>query len=295
MRVLLTNNHLANVGGSETWTYTMAREMMRRGYDVDVLTLISGYFAEAVKNDIRINPPLKSEYHLILVNHNSCYFKLSDAKIKGFKIFTSHGTVPSLEKPVAGADKYVAISEEVQRHVESLDFSCSLILNPVDCDRFKPIRPLNEKLQRVLIITDAESAAQNARLVCDELGLEFQHIGKSNATLMVEKSIDWADLVITLGRGCYEAMAGGRNVIVYDSRSYMGHLADGMVTPETISKFIKTNCSGRCNKFIWGNDDLKKALLSYDPSLGIKNREYALENFDVRKIADQYLQLAGLQ
>ena len=35
-RILLTNNHLVQPGGSETWTLTVATELVRRGHDVVV-------------------------------------------------------------------------------------------------------------------------------------------------------------------------------------------------------------------------------------------------------------------
>ncbi len=294
MRLLLTNNHLANTGGSESWTYTMAKEMLRRGFDTDVMTLVRGNFSQAIEKEIKINPFFSDKYHLILVNHTSCLDKIQELGIKGFKIFTSHGTVPPIEQPVSGADKYVAISEEVQRHVESLGFSCSLINNPIDCDRFSPKIPIHNTLKSVLIISDCDQAIQMVSDVCVELKLAFNFIGKGKPRMDVENAINDSDLVVTLGRGCYESMACGRNVVVFDTRSYMGGLADGIVTPDNIISFLKTNCSGRQMRLNPTREELKAMILAYKPEYGEANRKFALENFDVRKIVDQYLRLAGL-
>lgn len=258
------------------------------------MTFVRGNFSQAIESEIEINPFFSDVYNIILVNHNSCLEKVQELKLKGFKVFTSHGTVPPLERPIIGANKYVAISEEVQGFVESLGFSCSKIFNPVDCDRFYPVRPINETLQSVLVISDCSEAIQTIAEICGELKLAFNSIGKMKPRMDVENAINEADLVVTLGRGCYESMACGRNVLVYDTRSYMGGLADGLVTPDNIDSFLKTNCSGRQMKLTPTKDELKAMILAYKPEYGEANRKFALENFDVRKIVDQYLALANL-
>ena len=86
MKILLTNNHLAQLGGSETWTYTMAKELQRMGYEVGVFTHEKGVVSDMLGDLMDYSP---SGYDLALINHNSCLGV--DAK---FKIFTSHGTVP---------------------------------------------------------------------------------------------------------------------------------------------------------------------------------------------------------
>ena len=88
MKILLTNNHLSQLGGTETWVYTMAQELKRRGYQGwRYIQKIKGYVSELLKDLIDDEP---KGYDLALINHNTCLDV--DAK---FKIFTSHGTVPN--------------------------------------------------------------------------------------------------------------------------------------------------------------------------------------------------------
>ena len=70
-------------------------------------------------------------------------------KIKGKKIFTSHGIIHDLEKPIKGADVYVGISEEVCNYLTLLGFENNhLIRNGIDTIKFSPTSEINEKPKR---------------------------------------------------------------------------------------------------------------------------------------------------
>lgn len=283
-RVLIATNHLNRLGGSETWTYTMAKELERRGYEVDVFTLLEGEVSEKLST---VKHP-RGEYDLVLINHNTCLARLKD--VKGKKIFTSHGVFPELEQPIEGADKYVAISEEVQDHLKVKGFESTVIRNGIDCERFKPKKKLNKKPKRVLCMCQGEEARENVRKACDELGIEVD----DTATRIwdVEKKINDADIVFTLGRGAYEAMACGRAVIVYDSRVYSPtKTADGIVTRKNAKEIAKNNFSGRRYKIRWTVEDIKKEIKKYKPEMGADNRKIAIESFNIKKQVEKYINL----
>ena len=66
MKILLTNNHLSQLGGTETWVYTMAQELKRRGYQgvykrKDISELLKDLIDDEPKG-----------YDLALINHNTC-------------------------------------------------------------------------------------------------------------------------------------------------------------------------------------------------------------------------------
>lgn len=297
MRILLATNHLRVVGGSETWTFTMAREMMKRKFDVDVFTLQPGALANLLRDKIRINPKLKKEYDLILVNHNTSLNHIRKAGIKGFKILVCHGIHMELEQPTKGADRYVAISEEVSQHLEDKGFENTIIRNPVDCEKFKPVLPISQgEPNSVLMMSNSTAGVHLARKACEQLNLRFTFVSMHYPRFDIENLINFVDLVVSLGRGCYESMACGRNVIIFDQRYYMeGNseegLADGLVTPQSIGKFVWNNCSGRTMNMRWGVEELKTGIMQYDSSFGISNRQFVLENLHVEKIADEYLKL----
>jgi len=94
---------------------------------------------------------------------------------------------------------------------------------------------------------------------------------------------------VSLGRGAYEAMACGRNVLVFDSRHYMGLLGDGFLTEENLEEAKRCNCSGRAFGKKFDVQSLIKEMKKYNPEQGDFNREHALENMNIQKQVERYL------
>lgn len=235
MRILLTNNHLQNWAGSETWTYTMAKELVRQGHTVEVSTFHTG----AVSDLLPTVPYPAEEYDLCIVNHNTCLEKLKH--IKGYKIFTCHGTKPPQEKPIDGADAYVAISDEISEYMEGLGYKNTIIHNGVDRQRFAP----TTIGKGVLSLGKTIEAANFAQDVAKLLGVPF-HWAKGEQN--VEDRIRDAFIVFTYGRGALESMSMGRQVYIYDARPYQPAWADGLLTTGNYKTIRATNFSGRAYK-----------------------------------------------
>jgi len=291
LKILITNNHLKNFGGSETFTYTMAKELKERGHNVSVFTLSKGGVSDMINEFCPVVDNPDEFYDLILVNHNSCLSRLSG--VRGFKIFTSHGIYPDLEQPIEGADRYVAISEEVQKHLSNKGFESTVIHNGIDCRRFSSKKPINDKVTKILSLCQGKDAKDIVQEACDRLGIEVEFIGyPQNATFNVPEKINGSDLVIGLGRSAYEALACGRAVIVYDTRQYSQFkTADGIVTEGNINEMIKNNLSGRRFQLEWTVDNLIEEIKKYNPQMSLFNRRYALENLNIEKQIDKYLAL----
>lgn len=256
MRVLLTNHHLEQMGGTETWVLTMAR-YLSTFCDVGVFTHHKGFVSDLLKDFIDDDP---KDYDLALINHNTCIDV--DAK---FKIFTSHGTEPSLEKPMQGCDIYVGVNEAVaDRH--RLEY---VIKNPIDTKRFKPTHPLNDEPKKVLDISTGHFPGEA--------------IKPSRTNDNMPELINQADLVVSMGRGALEAMSCGRPVITWDSKINWGARGDGYLYPPiygyTAGPYFK-------RKINW-----KEELSKYNPKDGKKNREYILKHHAVQLIAQEYLDL----
>jgi len=294
-KILITNHSLKNLAGTETFTYTLGKELERRGYEVDVFTfepgIISDYFFTITPQN---GNQLREEYDYIFINHNTCLDYILSKGIKGIKIFTSHGIYPKLEQPKKGADIYVAISEEVRNHLSNLGFDAKIIHNGIDCKRFKPKKPIRKKLKKVLSLCkdldeNFNDANDRIKAACDKMGIEFE---KAKNIFNLEEKINEADLVVSLGRGAYEAMACGRAVLVFDKRHYMGKSrGDGIVTEENADELLKCNFSGRRYDLDLSVSDIINEFKKYDQSMGKFNRRYALKHFDIRKQVDKYFDL----
>ena len=107
--ILVANHHLEKVGGTESYTYALTGELVKKGYNVEYFTFFKGEVADRLENDFFVPYMSRSKYDLILANHNTCVNYLFG---KGFTIQTCHGIFPELEQPSPHADAYVAISEE---------------------------------------------------------------------------------------------------------------------------------------------------------------------------------------
>jgi hypothetical protein len=271
MKILLANVDLEKRAGSEMWTVTMHRHLSKE-HDVDV------YTSTGINNLIKSQSNKNKEYDLALINHNVCLRELSGWNIK-HRIFTSHGILPDLEQPIPGADVYVAVSEEVHANLTSKGFNSYIIRNPIDTEYFSPL-PVNRKLERLLWMNNR---APNIKLVELASG-GYEYRLQTWWSDGVKDAIQWADLVISSGRGIYEALSCGRNAMVVN---WCG--CDGMVTQQNIYDFRRCNCSGRFRELWLPPGLLRTEFELYDPDRNM--RPYIIENNDVKKIAGEYLKL----
>lgn len=295
MRILVTNNTFSFTGGSETYAYAVIRELVSRGHDVDAFTtgpctMIAGEIAKlGVKIYFKVVPD--KEYDLIIGSHTSTFKHLEHFKCK--KIQTCHGIYPDLEQPYPGV-QHVAISKEVQHHLTYKGYESTLIHNGVNCDRFAPRVPIRKDLTKVLSLSHDQGVNSMLDEACKKLGVDFEwHNKYINPMFNIEDKIQEADLVVTLGRGAYESMAAGRNVLIFDKRGYSGlpAIGDGLLTMSNIEKSLEHNCSGRATKKEFTVDDIVNELRKYHKDNGKMMREYALKNFNIEHQIDKYLSI----
>lgn len=254
MRILITNNHLERMGGTETWVLTMARYLAKE-HTIGVYTRHKGYVSDLLAPYIDDDP---KGYDLALINHNSCI----NVGAK-YKIFTSHGMWNDIEKPAPGCDEYVAVSENVAEY-HNLK---RIIKNPIDTARFAPNKPINKTPENILAITHCE--------------VPFGVIRPSRLEDDMDKRINAVDLVITRGRGVLEAMSCARNVIVWDERPFlMG--GDGYKS----NPGITGNVGG---EYKYQTINWNEELAKYNHADGARNRKYIKEHHDVTKIAKEYI------
>jgi hypothetical protein len=295
MRILVGNNGLGLPGGSETYTYALIKELVKRGHDVTAVGKEGPGLISKKLEELGVECRFESvwgKYDLILLSHSSSIHLVKDAK--GFKVQTCHGIYPSLEQPVPEMDVYVSISEEVYNHLKSKGFDSTIIPNGVDCDRYKPTTPINDKLKTVLSLAHSEPANEIIKQACKIANVNLIINNKFKEWKWeVDEIINKSDLVISLGRGAYEAMAAGRNVVIFDQRNYtnMPAIGDGIITKNNVDDYLKNNCSGRYTKRVFDAQILAEEILKYNPQHGKDLREYALENLNIEKQVDKYLNL----
>lgn len=289
MRVLVANHWLVQPGGTETFTYTLIRELQRAGHDVEYFCFHPGEFSARLEQELRVRHSSRKSYDLILANHHTTVRALCR---RGLIIQTCHGVFPELEQPSPLAHGHVSISSEVQDHLLQRGFASTLIPNGIDCERFRPLQPLRPQQPRVLSLCHSAPAHGLVREACAGLGWEFAALDKyQDRKWEVEQIINAADLVVGLGRSAYEALACGRPLVIYDHREYAGSLGDGYFL-DCFPASLRCNCSGRALRLAFSPESLRAELAKYHPDHGQLARRYAVDYFDMRLHVPRYLAYA---
>lgn len=290
MKILLGTHYLAKTGGTESYTYALAMELKRLGHDVEYFAIVRGQVSTMLEEK---GVPFMSanHYDLILANHTTVVEKLWTL---GYTLQTCHGNIAELEQPSPYADAYVAVSEEVKKHLQDKGYQVlGVIPNGIDCKRFFPRNPVSDKLTTVLSLCQSDEANKFIRKCCEQANIKLLCSNKfTDNVWSIEELINQSDLVVGLGRSAYDAMACGRCVLVYDYRDYMGEfLGDGILTPDSINKSMTCNCSGRANRLKYNEQDFIAEMQKYSAELADWSREFAIKNLNIEKITATYLNM----
>ena len=296
--MLLTNHGMSDFAGSELATYTLAHMLRRQGHDPWVYTPRPGHVSARLGDvGFKVTGDVAEwrgeRFDVIHFHHRVCVPPVRAVFPDLPAIYVSHGVIPDLEKPPldAGIDRFVAVSEEVEGMLQRLGVSpdrISVIRNGVNLCRFKPLRRVSAKLNRVLVISNhfPTSLWKLLQTACKRLGAELRGIGiglDRGPTWETETLMNWADLVVSLGRGALEAMACARAVLVWDV-----HGGDGLVTPDTYPAIRKCNFSGRAVGEDYGLERLVGLLRQYRPEMGAVNRKLAMYRHDSERLVWDY-------
>lgn len=297
MKVLVANHWMKKMGGSETWCYTMIEELIRQQHDVSFFTLFPGIMSNKIKGiaDCEVLTLLNRghSFDLVLANHNSTVDHLHRFE-HGKIIQTCHGVYPALEQPSYNACYHVSISKEVSDHLQRKGFNSAVIHNPVDLYRFRPKTKISEgSPRRVLSLAHGKALNYIIEKEFAKYGIEFTaHNKYSSPVFEVEDLINRHDMVVSLGRGCYEALACGRPVLVLDHRDkYMPMAGDGFLTDDNFMDILEFNCSGRAFKRTDIPEMVKESIDQYSEMPSEACRFLAESFFDVKLAVKKYTEL----
>jgi glycosyltransferase involved in cell wall biosynthesis len=288
MQILVATNHLQNTGGTECYTYALVQELLRQGHDVEYFAFQLGEISKKIES---LGVKFRSHifYDLIIANHNNVVNHLYK---RGFIIQTCHGTKMDLEQPSTQADALVSISQEVFDYLQSKGFSSTIIKNGIDCNRFRPNKPINNELKYVLSLCQSDEANTIVHDACSLIGAHFEKVNKFEENYWeIEEKINQSDLVVGIGRSAYDAMACGRPVISFDVRSYSSNYGDGYLNANNIKESVCFNCSGRFAQTKFNAEKLANEMKKYDINDGVFFRKYALDNFNIETAVKKYIAL----
>jgi len=263
MKILVTARYISGralEGGSSRYMRCLIDTLRGLGHEV-IETTDPGKFV-SMKLD------------LILCSHPERFAAIKANPAR--KVFIAHGLIPD-EHMIAGADRYIAVSEEVRQANLARGIDSVVLPQPIPVAEAE--RP-GERLRKILVI-------RREPVPCDPFAhlAERYELRVSDLKRPIEEQIAWADLVIAIGRGALEAMMHGRPVIVADNRPYIGPLGDGYVTLENVAEIAKNNFSGRRYHRPVTNVWLDTELEKYDPRDSDRLRSWAHDHCNAPMIA----------
>ncbi len=287
-RILVACNHLFSVGGTELFTYYLIKALKDQ-YCMEYFTHHPGEVSDKIASDFGVGFKSRHHYDLIIASHTTTVNYLYG---QGPIVQVCHGPIPELEQPSLVADRHIAVSEEVQKHLEQKGFEAEVVLNGVDLEVFYPKNPIGETPKTILSLCQSTEANEWLDEICQDLNIAFVAINKhENPVFDLADEINKADMVIGIGRSAYDAMACGRPCILFDNRVYNGPYGEGYLHPSTFQEFVRFNCSGRYSKKTFSKEGLKNEILHYSAEDGIQLRKIAEESLDLYTNASKILKV----
>ncbi len=302
-KILLTNHHLMNYGGSELVTLDLATEFQQRGWNVTVATFRFGagiernFNARGIQVVNVLNQSLpESEFDLVWSHHYPVLIKclVEDCVKTKFLILSSLSPYEPLEAiPFfhSQSDLILCNSEETKKEIveynNRINFHKNQIFvfkNSVPSDWFqKNLHRRNSKLIKIAIISNhPPTEILDAIEILKSKQIDIDLIGISGNTKLVNIDVlSSYDAVITIGRTVQHCMALGIPVFCYD---HFG--GPGWLNPNNFQLAEWFNYSGRCcyqrfeseelvNNLINGFIESQKYISFFS--------DYAVENYSLTK------------
>lgn len=292
MHVVMATPHLADVGGSETYLYTVAENLVRLGHQVTVHSQLLGDMAEQVRGvgaTVVDEEGLPETCDAVLVQDVGMAYAMADRWPGHPQVFVAHSAYFDLQLPplvpVPGS-VVVVMSDRVADRVAALPgtFEVTRLRQPIDAVRLSPRGTVSARPRRAVLLGnylhgEARDAIVEAWSAAD---VEVVQVGvMTRPTLDVAAVVAEADVVVGKGRAVLDAMACGRPAFVYDAFG-----SDGWVTAATYDAFEADAFAGQSQPAVLDRDGLVRALDDYDPAMGWVNRELVLKHHQDRKHAE---------
>jgi glycosyltransferase involved in cell wall biosynthesis len=281
--IVLGHNRLTGVN---TWAFTLADFLIRRGHQVDfeikkdfdyVSNLEIGIenLLDTIKVMIYVKTlPDYNSYDYCILNYNIHQKYIKSEKI----IFVSHGSMFEPYTPFGKVYAHVAISERTQKATNAN----VVIHNGIDLIKFRVTKLAKTPPTKALNIYRGIPNYSIYRS-CANLNIEYKHIAGS---INVEDEIKIHDIIVGYGRSAYEGMASGKPVLVHGPFG-----TDGWIKSENFESFLYRNCSGWTGAYFPTLQELQLLLEEYSAADGMNNRKLAEKYLSADYMANKFEEL----
>lgn len=322
LKILLGNNTLALLAGSETWTETLALQLKKMGHTVHCFAPELGVISKRLQNagipcfdrfstldvkpfSIVLEEKIEHDYDVIIANHNGVVKYLRSQYPKTPIISTIHGIIhtdsngeiapehPALD---AGVQQFVSVSEEVKDLLsEKYNIDSVIVRNFLDPEHFNARSKASRKIKQILFNSNYnnknDEEVKVLKDVAKHYGAKLVAVGENFVTLEdTMLAIKDCDVVVGMGRSVLEGLSAGKLGIVY-GRWGFGGVIDAEPAAEELRRF---NFSGRNSggKTVTSEELIALIDKAYTRPTFEWSRNYILRNHNVVHAADFYIQLS---
>ena len=273
LRVLLTNHHLGEPGGTEVNVRDWALGLLRRGHRPVAYAPVLGRVAHALRE--RAIPVIDDLTRLaeapdiIHGSHTPTIIEsiVAFPRTPALQLCQSTGYPMSEPLFLPQVRRYVAVDENTRDHLVSSGVAparIEVIRNAVDLRRIPPrTQPLPGRPRSALIFTKNESHIPFVEEACRRAGIAVTALGRFTGRFVLdpEQELIEHDLVFATARSALEAIASGAATIVMDARGLAG-----MATRENAARFRVHNYGARVLQEPVTVESVAAAIACYDPA-----------------------------
>jgi glycosyltransferase involved in cell wall biosynthesis len=274
LRILLTNNTLAERAGSELYVRDLALALLRAGHrPVAFSTHLGEVAAEMRAATIPVVSDLRllAEAPDLIHGHHHLDTMTALLQFEGVPAISyCHGWTPWEEAPLQFPRvlRYVAVDQTCRDRLVCEHGlppeKVRVILNFVDGSRFPRRRPLPSRPQRALVFSNQAEDGGYAGLIreaCAGSGIQVDLLGRSGGRISADPGTVLAryDLVFAKARAALEAMAVGCAVIVGDASG-----CGPLVTSENVQRLRQMNFGLRCLREAWTVKAIRAEIAAFD-------------------------------
>lgn len=275
MRILITNNSLADRAGTELYVRDLATGLQRRGHSPVAYSPRLGDVASEIRTaGVTVTDDLNTLTAPPDVIHGHHHLDTMTALLRFSgtpAIYVCHGSTPWAE----GAPHFPRILRYVAVDQACLDRlvlenaipedRIRVLLNFVDLERFQPRPELPHQPQRGLIFSNyanKQPHIEGIRSACDRANISVDVLGKGvrNVSTAPEAVLGNYDIVFAKGRAALEALAVGTAVILCDVTG-----AGPMVTTENVGHLRPLNFGTRALREAVSSDVISREIARYNP------------------------------
>jgi len=300
MKILVANHRLDGLGGTETYVLTLTEQLLALGHEVTCFSPTLGMVAGDLRamgagtvDDARDAPPPD----VLHVSHLDAGHLAMAAWPLTPTVFVVHGngTRAVVERPPLWRDTvqvWVAVSGYVADVMSVRDGierkSIEVVPNLIDLRHFAPLQPIRSPAQNVFVHSNHYDGPLSDALTeaCSKIGASLRIGGGNRRQHDLVSELNYADVVVGIGRSALEGMACGRPVLLYSS--YGG---DGLCRPDSAERDLEWNYNGLSERITPDSGLLAEELELATQELGAWSREWVERHHDPRVLVPLLVQL----